>query len=297
MCLWYMTRQNFFQEIRNVLGSTYTNNRIERQENPELTFRAALGRNLTTRELEWLGPRRTPNRPRPRTMSPNTLARLKLMYGSPSSPERTRTRNEDVVFLNRLMHPTSNDRIENKVFLLTDMVNSGVKYVYERRSLNTLKKSPFTQKPFEPYHIKSFSDRIPILAKFARLRNNSWSKEFFDTKVLDDFARGKLKRHHDMFFKLFPTKRSLTKHMGLPNTWPLTNMKSLGEFTAKDMDRMRALKRAIDQESDDELKNLYENRLVLLVSNTYGYRRVNFIHMLRRFTDKVPKHMLNVIKV
>ena len=296
-----MTRQNFFQEIRNVLGRTYTNNRIQNQENPELTFRAALGRNLTTQELEWLGPRRTLNRARPRTMSPNTLALLKRLYGSPS-PERTqthaaRTRNDDVVFLDRLIHPTSNDRVENKVFLLTDIANSGVKYVYERRSLNTLKKSPFTQKPFEPYHIKSYSERIPILAKFMRLRNNSWNKEFFETKVLGDFARGKVKRHHDMFFVMFPTKKSLTKCMGLPNAWPLENMKSLGEFTAKDMDRMRALTRAIAHESDEELKNLYENRLVLLVSNKYGYRRVNFTRMLRRLTDKVPKHMLNVIKV
>jgi hypothetical protein len=288
------TRVQFFNDIRTSLRlPNLTNAQIERMENPELTFREALGRNLTTQELEWLGGPTSPVR-RPRTNV--NMETLRARYGSPS-PRTTKRNDNNVVYINKTVQPTTNAKIKNKVFLLTELVSGQVKYVYEREMLKKVSRGPFTQKPFEPYHVKSYGDRIPILAKMMRLRTKSWNQEFFDTKVLDDFARGKLKRHHDTFFNLFPTKRSLTKYTGLPNAWPIQNMKSLGEFTAKDMDRARVLKRAIDQESDEELKNLYENRLVLLVSNKYGYRPRDYAPMLRRFINKVPTHMLNVVKV
>jgi hypothetical protein len=289
-------RQKFFQEIRSALGVNITNREIENQLNPELTFGTLLNRNLTNRELEWLGPVRTRNIQRPRAMTPNTIKRLKDRYASPS-PERPKRKTNNVVFVDTLVHPTSNDKVKNKVFLMTELVNGKIKYVYERSVLNKMNRSPFTQKPYKPHHIKPYDQRNVIVAEMKNLRNKSWNAEYFENKVLNDLARGKVKKHHHTFFKLFPTKRSLARYMDLPNAWPLENMKSLGEFTAKDIKRMAILKRAIDRETDDDLKRLYENRLILVVSNKYGYRPQNFAPMLRRFMDKVPRNMLNVVKV
>jgi hypothetical protein len=288
------TRAQFFDDIRAALRlPNLTNAQIEKIENPELTFREVLGRNLATDELEWLGGPTSPMR-RPRTNV--NVETLRARYGSPS-PRTTKRSNNNVVFIDKTVHPTTNAKIKNKVFLLTELVNDQVKYVYERETLNRVNRGPFTQRPFQRFHVKSYNDRIPVLTKYRTLRTKSWNQEFFNTKVLDDLARDRIKRHHYTFFNLFPTKRSLTKYTSLPNAWPIQNMKSLGEFTAKDVGRMRALKRAIDQESDVELKNLYENRLVLVVSNKYGYRPRDYAPMLRRFINKVPKHMLNVVKV
>ena len=292
-------RNDFFSEIKNVYKELYnmniTNERIQAMENAEATIRQLLGRNLSTEELEWLGVPVTP-RARPRVISSNNVRRIMEKYGAPS-PERPRRRTTDVVFLDKTFHPTTEAKVSNKVFLISELVNDKVKYVYERESLNKLNLAPFTKRVVKPEHIKSYANRNVVTAKVKNLRNKSWNAEFFDKKVLSDFGLGKIKKHHYQFLKLFPTRRSLTKYMGLPNTWALQNMKSLGQFTASDVARMRLLKRAIDRETDVELKNLYENRLVLVVSNEYGYRPRNFLPMLRRFINKVPSNMLNVVKV
>src|SRR5210317_1485955 len=119
-------RQKFFQEIRSALGVNITNREIENQLNPELTFGTLLNRNLTNRELEWLGPVRTRNIQRPRAMTPNTIKRLKDRYASPS-PERPKRKTNNVVFVDTLVHPTSNDKVKNKVFLMTELVNGKIK--------------------------------------------------------------------------------------------------------------------------------------------------------------------------
>lgn len=288
------TRAQFFNDIRAAFRlPNLTNAQIEQVENPELTFREALGRNLTTQELEWLGGPTSPVR-HPRTNV--NVETLRARYGSPS-PRTTKRSNNNVVFVNKTVQPTTNAKIKNKVFLLTELLNDRVKYVYERETLNRVNRGPFTQRPFQRFHVKSYNDRIPVLTKYRTLRAKSWNKEFFDTKVLDDLARDRIKRFHYTFFNLFPTKRSLTKYTSLPNAWPIQNMKSLAEFTAKDMDRLRRLKSAIDTETDEELINLYENRIVLTVSNEYGYRPRDYAPMLRRYIDKIPKNMLNVVKV
>ena len=290
------TRAQFFNNIRTALRlPNLTNAEIQKVENPELTFHEVLGRNLTTQELEWLGGPTSPVR-RPRTNL--NIETLRARYGSPSPQATKRPRNNNnVVFINKTVQPATNSKIQNKVFLLTELVNNQVKYVYERETLNRVNRAPFTQRPFQRFHIKSYATRIPVLTKYRTLRAKSWNADFFRDIVLDDLARDRIKRYHYTFFSLFPTKSALTKYMGLEKTWPIENMKTLGKFTRADIERLRRLKSAIDIETDDELVNLYENRIVLTVSNEYGYRPRDYSPMLRRYISKVPNAMLNVVKV
>jgi len=307
-----LSKEAFYQEIKNSYRQMYrqniTNQQIRNMNNPELFLggrNGLLGRPLEARELEWLGRQGVMSPPRkPRQMSPGALKRMRDKYGSPS-PQRPAKRVESngPMFISSNFLPTTNSKIQNKVFLLTDINNTNkVRYVYDKKSLIALnqKVSPFTQIKFNSEHIKPYENKNKILNRMKNLREKSWNREFFREKVLDDFAKNKIRAYHDAFFYIFPTKAVLTAYMGFPKNfnWPLENMKSLGQFTLKDIKYMKKLKEIIDTETRRDFKNLYQNRLSLLISNKYGYTRTSFKTFLRAFPHdlkKIPRNVLNLL--
>ena len=307
-----LSKNAFYQEIKNAYRQLYrqniTNQQIRNMNNPELFLggrNGLLGRSLEPRELEWLGRQAVMSPPRkPRQMSPGALKRMRDAYGTPS-PQRPSKKPESngPMFMSSTFLPTTHNKIQNKVFLLTDINNTNkVRYVYDKKSLNALnqKVSPFTRIKFNSEHIKSYENKNKILNRMKQLREKSWNKEFFREKVLDDFAKNKIRAYHDAFFQFFPTKASLMKYTGFPKNfdWPLENMKSLGQFSLKDMRYMKKLKDMIDAETRRDFKNLYQNRLSLLVSNKYGYTRTSFKTFLRAFPHDlktIPRNVINVL--
>lgn len=165
------TQNSFFNEIktalRRIYGQNFTNDVVRRLTSEDVVI--YLGRRLTPQELEWLGTTRrgTANN---LTKKSNINELMKKFQVSPlKRPRENETTYYDDTFTIR-----SPEKVENKVFLLTELgANGKVTKVYNRSALNRLNKKvgPFTKIPFKEYHIKNYVTKNRVERDFKNYRN------------------------------------------------------------------------------------------------------------------------------